>query len=199
MSVAVAAVVLALATVLMRPHAVCRLRCTDGVGRGPGAQPTLVICTHDYEHVDLLCMRREARRWRALTGIPTAFVVADRVHNHAFCRLLHRDACIPVRRNTTAKVLRMLRTHHVVLFVYRGTTGTGACYMARGAPSDVLVARVRVAGVPGPLTLESGGTVPHILRKTAGGRTSVTYAPLRADPDAEPHAFLRVLKGQLYG
>lgn len=194
----VALVVLAVVAALLRPHVVCRLRCADGVGAGPGARPTLVLCTHDYEHVDLLAMRREARRWRAATDVSTAFVVADRAHNHAFCRLLHRSACIPVRRHTTDKVRRALRTHHVVLFVYRNTVGTGAYYMARGA-ARVLLARVRVAGVPGPLTLDHGDAVPAILRKTAGGRVTVEYAPLPGPVGDDPRAFLHTLKLGLYG
>lgn len=182
--------------VATRPLAVLRIACAPSRAVAMAA-PTLVLCTHDYEHVDLFCMRREARAWRARFGVATAFVVADRLHNHAFCRLVHRGACIAVRGGTTAAVLDKLRTHHVVLFVYRGTQSTGACHMARAAARTV-VARVTLAEAPGPVTHQQGYGACDIVRKTCGSTASVAYAPLRADPRADPRAFLRALKRQLY-
>ena len=186
-----------LVLVAAHPLWVLRMPCAPTSSVAPRA-PTLVLCTHDYEHVDMFAMQREAQWWHAATGVPTAFVVADKLHNHAFCRFVHRGACVPVRGGTVRRALERLRTHHVVLFVYRGATGTGAFHLARAAAPHVLVARVRVAGAPGPHTLEAGRSVRDIVRRTQGRAVSVAYEPLRARPGEDAARFLRALKRQLY-
>ena len=161
--------------------------------------PTLILCTHDYEHVDLFCMEKEAKRWKRDTCLSTQFVVADRMHNHLFCDWVHRGACIAVRGGTTDRVGAALRGgYHVCMFVYRHVQSTGAYFMAQWP--RVLVARVRCPGVS-PAQRERGSSVASIVRATYGRSVSVEYETLERRPDEceSPTAFVAALKGQLYG
>ena len=183
----------------MRPLHLLRVR-----ARGPvhipakftsARTPVMVLCTHDYEHVDMLSMEREAKRW----GGSTCFVVAPRAHNRLFCNLVHRGACVSVQGGTVGQVLSRLSSGvHVVLFLYREAMGTGAYHIARAWP-NLLLARVRCAGVRGG-TRSSGASTLRIITRTLGARASVSYAPLRADPLAfdSPALFMRALKFELY-
>lgn len=160
------------------------------------ARPHFVLCSHDYEHVDLLCMAKVATRWYAASGIPTAFVVADRCHNHLFCSVIHRGACVPVRRRTTRKILRLLRTHHVCMFVYRDTTATGAYYVSRAHPATLLV-RIRTPHAV-RCTREAGRSIPDIVCSTLGSRVRVTTSAPPRPSSSSPTEYMRRLHARLY-
>lgn len=40
--------------------------------------PHFFICTHDYEHVDLIAIGRETNWWKHTTGLNSTLIVADR-------------------------------------------------------------------------------------------------------------------------
>ena len=156
--------------------------------------PHLLLCTHDYEHVDLFCMAREARQWYARTGIKMVFVVADKLHNRAFCSTIHRKGCIVVKSHTTEKVIRMLETRHVCMFVYRQTSGKGAYYMSRGHP--VMAVRIRTNRACS--TLESGHCVASSVMQTIGCTARIQYRKFNPSV-SDPEEYMQFLKAELYG
>lgn len=162
-------------------------------------RPTLVVITHDYEHVDLFCLTKLARRWRRRTGICSAFVVADLPHNKLFCRFVHdgngdTHRCIYVRGGTTAAAREALYTSHVCLFLYRTATGTGVYHIAKG--QDVLL--VRITGPPPNCSHEHCPVRQTVLR-TYGRRYRMEHAWFRGPRDDEPaDAYMATVKARLY-
>lgn len=159
--------------------------------------PHLILCTHDYEHIDLFVMASEIRQWRRTSRFPVAFVVGNHIHNKLFCEFVHCDrTCIPVKGGTTQKIMRMLKTHHVVLFFYRNAPHTGPFYLSKAA-SNVTVAKISVQGAE-CATLLSGKRVGEVVNATLGRRAKVSYEPLRANVHSTPSEFIQKLKSQLY-
>lgn len=158
----------------------------------------LFICSHDYEHVDLFCVSRAARRWYNETGRRTVFVVAPRAHNRAFCSLVHQGKCIRVMGGTTRRVIDALgRGYNVCMFVYRDAGGTGAYHMCRHESRFELIS-VTSRHVE-RMTLESGKTVCDAVVGTMGREFSLTYRAIGAPaPTERPEDFVRRLKAALY-
>ena len=157
--------------------------------------PHFLLCTHDYEHVDLFCMAREARRWYAQTGIKTLFVVADKLHNRAFCSTIHRGGCIIVKSRTTEKVIRMLTTHHVCMFIYRQATGRGAYYITRGIQVPALIVQIQTNRACS--TLESGSCISESVVRTLGCTVRIKYRKLNPIV-SHPDKYMFLLKKRLY-
>lgn len=186
-------------SVTTRPLSLLRIRATcdlDTLGHVERV-PHLLLSTHRYEHVDLFCMAREAHRWKLLTGYPMTFVVANYLHNKAFCYCVHRGACIPVRGGTTEKVLDALRWSNVCMFVYRDTPGTGAYHMMRRVASD----RVRLVRIEGQFegsTRSGGADVKTIFLSSLGQSVCVRYSRDVPSVDVKPKRFMIELKKKLY-
>lgn len=105
--------------------------------------PCLLICTHDFQHIDLLTVIRESRAWRRRT----ALIVADRWFNRVWPLL--GVATIRTGGGTVERAVRALATHHVCIFLYRDTRNTGAYRIMqahRGPVMHVQVRRVRPEG-----------------------------------------------------
>lgn len=99
--------------------------------------PCLVVCTHDFEHIDLLTVIRESRAWRR----PTALIVADRWYNRVWPLL--GAVTIPTGGGTVERAVRALSTHNVCIFLYRDTRGTGAYHIMQRHDGPVVHLQVR--------------------------------------------------------
>ena len=158
--------------------------------------PTLFVCTHDYEHIDLFAMEAEIRRWRRVAGRSTVVVVAKRGHNRIFDKVLLRDGrCLFVEGDTVRRVLRALRRYNVCLFLYRDASGTGAYHMVRQHPNVVLV---RITS-RGPACRVSTDGVLQCVVSTMNRSYRLTYSRLdRPAPSESCTDFMRRLKTTLY-
>lgn len=157
-------------------------------------KPIFVLCTHDYEHVDLFCMLSEARKWFKETGIYTYFVVANKAHNYAFCNLMHDSSCIYVKDTTVKKVLQTLKHSHVCMFIYRNAVGTGAYHVAK--ESQTILAKIK-SNVPCS-TLEEGKTVLSCIRATYASNVFVEYSEAPSPNGKDAATFMKDLKKALY-
>ena len=190
--IVLAIVVLAVAACVCKPLET--LRVDLNIASHLAQRPRLLFATHDYEHIDLFALQRMTAQWFSQTGIPTAFVVADRMHNRAFCKFVHRGTCIPVQSGTVEKACALLKRGHVCMFIYRGAKGTGAYYMYRAATRSSIV---RVVSSLPPRTLESGASVGAIVRDTCGKKFCLEERPF-VSPSRDPQEFMRALKAALY-
>lgn len=188
-------VLVAAVVVAHDPNRLLRIT-TDTASVPQLSRPHFVICTHDYEHVDLFCMARIAKKWFAFNGIPTAFVVADRYHNHVFCGVVHKGKCIPVRQHTTLKILQFLETHHVCMFVYRGTSATGAYHVCKSHKHNIVIRMTTPTAAR--CTLASGKAVSDILYDTLGCHMNVTFARPPPTNKTTAEKFMQDLLAQLY-
>lgn len=111
-------------------------------------RPHLFLATHDFQHIDLYAIMEQARVWKQTTGLRTSVVVANYPHNHllmAQTKLRRKEVDVVfVRRGTVARVIDLLQTQHVCMFLYRSTPRTGAFYMIRDStPTPVGLVRIR--------------------------------------------------------
>ena len=109
--------------------------------------PHFFICTHDYEHVDLIAIGRETQLVEAYDRIEFD---ADRCRSLQIVLITSymthspkKNAnCLYARKNTVATVIETLRTRHVVIFIYRHATGTGLYHMLSGHGGPCKLIRV---------------------------------------------------------
>ena len=162
-------------------------------------RPTLVVITHDYEHVDLFCMRSITQSWFKETGIGSTFVVANLSHNKLFCNLMQErngetERCIYVKGGTTSAVQSALQHSHVCLFLYRSATGTGVYHMAQ----DSSVLLVRIVG-PEPNCSHEHCSVAKTVALTYGQKYRVESEAFRKPRSKESaESYMKAIKKRLY-
>ena len=105
----------------------------------------LIVCTHDFEHVDLFFAASECERWKRLTGRDTYFVMAPHFHNYVFSYLVSNRKTIYVRGGTVRKILDTLKHSNVCLFIYRGTKHTGFVHVMKEFNGPVILSRLHCA------------------------------------------------------
>lgn len=162
----------------------------------PMDAPCLVLCTHDFEHIDLLAVIRESRGWPG----QTALIVADRWYNRVW-PLLGANT-IPTGGGTVGRAVRALSERNVCIFLYRDTRGTGAYRIMQAHRGPVLQLQVRRVLRPGADLCE-GHRPGQCVAVTAGQVFTCRYrdatrsvrALLREDraPDSAMSQILREL------
>ena len=142
--------------------------------------PHLFVCTHDYEHVDLLAVCREAVRWYAQTGYPTKVITADKVHNRLLdaCNQLARPVVrfLYVTGGTVQRALECLEHSHVCILLYPNATGTGAFHLCQGFAGPKILMRIE-----SDATICRDHDAVACLRSTSGATFGVSYAPLETE------------------
>lgn len=164
-------------------------------------KPTLFVCTHDYEHVDMFVIAQETIKWKQLSGLETTIVVANKMHNLLYDRFVRKDAnCLFVRKHTVRTVLKLLQTRHVCIFLYRHALGTGIYHMAR---KHANVLTVRIESNRGVRCDVAHDGVAACVYDTAFCTYDVSYNTFAAVQavrhDVDPKvAFFHRLKHQMY-
>jgi len=160
-------------------------------------RPHFFICTHDYEHSDLLVAREEIERIHSQTGVSSRMVLANKPWNRAFDALLNRNAkALYTTSGTTRRILCALAREHVFIFLYRSNTGTGIHHVLRQFDGPVHTVRITSRAPP----VENHSPIASFKRGT-GALFYVRYTEYRA---ARSHARLtprdgmQSVKRQLY-
>ena len=172
---------------------------TDARSLAP--RPHFFLATHDFQHIDLYAIMEQARVWKQTTGLRTSVVVADYPHNHllmAQTKLRQKEVdFVFVRPGTVSRVVDLLQTQHVCMFLYRHTARTGAFYMIRdSSPTPVVLVRIR-SKTAAPCV---GNAAYPCLDRTTGHSFVVQCSPdLRSRLDVtSPDNLLATLHRNLY-
>ena len=178
-------------------------------------RPHLFVCTHDYEHIDLLAIGRETNYWKLHSGIDATLVVANAMHNHVYDALACKNArCMPVKGQTVRKALERLKSEHVCIFLYRDATGPGIYHILRNHRGPCVLIRITSDDADVCEVKQTG--VLSCVRGTMLSSYELHYAPLAAstlsmlrlpaargvgggDARAHPQRVMRQIKAQLYG
>ncbi len=159
--------------------------------------PTLFICSHDYEHIDLFTIAYETKKWKLMSGLDTVIITANKFHNKLFNMIIQKNGkCLFVTQGTTLKALNYLKSHHVCIFIYRVTTGTGAYYLTRNHRMPILV-KIK-SNTPACNVPETG--IAPCLKDTLLSTFYVKYSILPIDyiDDNDANVFMNSLITILY-
>lgn len=176
----------------------------------------LLICSHEYEHVDLFVVSQElfllySSNERDIhsvldSNVPTHILLADRTHNYLFASLCipRRAQPIYVKKGTVSKMRRVLEEgENLVVFLYPAAEGTGIYHLLRECgslqnPPHVHTARIHCST---PRCKESH-IVYDALKKTMLSKFSLSYTVDSALSDCveeeEAASFMELVKRELY-
>lgn len=134
--------------------------------------PHFFVCTHDYEHADLLVVLAEIERMFTGTGMRARMVLADKPWNKAFNAVLNRNAnALYTTVGTTRRIVEALSHESVFIFLYRANPGTGIHYVLREFTGPVYT--MRITSRHAPIEDHSPSAA---LRRSTGALFYVRYA-----------------------
>lgn len=157
--------------------------------------PHLFLCSHDYEHVDLIAMGIESNAWKLITDLDSTLVVADRAHNTVYDICASKNAkCLRITGNTVQKVTRMLEDGHVCVFLYRDSTATGIFHMIQNHVGPCMMIRVK-----SDAAICSGHEVGSCLYNTWGSTYTIEYEPIaKAELPSCSKRAMQYIKWKMY-
>lgn len=110
------------------------------------SEPHFFLASHDFEHMDLFTMLKQASVWQRMTKRRTHFVVADRPHNHLLAtqNKLRRQSVdfLFVRGGTVDIVHKLLSHSNVCMFLYRDVKATGAYHIVKNFRGPIVLVRI---------------------------------------------------------
>lgn len=159
--------------------------------------PHLFVCTHDYEHIDLLSVSRVVKKWSKSTGRETKMLVADRLHNQLFNMFMNPDADVMyVRKGTVSKATNELKFCNLCMFLYRNSTATGLYYIRKLFCGPLIFVQIKSATAL-PCT---GHEVTQCIQNTFSEQFEMTYKMIDNDPiNADVKTYVEFIQNELYG
>jgi hypothetical protein len=153
-------------------------------------RPHFFVCTHDFEHVDLISVAKESFRWYQQTGLWTNIIVANRMYNRLYDLFIPKfGTCVFVKENTTAKILKSLQTRNVCILLYRDNPGKGCHYVMRSFSGPCVLMRITSS--------DAKMVTDHSSYESVVNSVGCTYHVSYVQYESEAHAFLPPREGML--